>query len=217
MAQGAFSVVRGGNFWQGAAAGAFSSLAGSAFQAWCPIDIANSFGGVTAYSAVVGGAGAYLGGARSPAEILMGVAAGAMVGALNAALHPVERVDASKIKVDLEPKMAHINNKDAYTVRAALKHPDQVAKIVKAKYLQMYGVKLNISNSSLTNEIMLHAIAYKLTEFSFNPSSKASTYSDDFQAYINFHSSISDCGEGTFLGKVGDSNRWFWDLFSGNK
>ena len=62
-------------------------MAGSAFQAWCPIDIANSAVGVTAFSAVVGGAGAYLGGARNPAEILMGVAAGAMVGALNHALH----------------------------------------------------------------------------------------------------------------------------------
>jgi len=88
LAQGAFSVVRGGNFWQGAAAGAFSSLAGSAFGAWCPDNIANSAVGITAFSAVVGGAGAYLGGARSPAEILMGVAAGAMVGALNATLHP---------------------------------------------------------------------------------------------------------------------------------
>jgi len=87
LAQGAFSVARGGNFWQGAAAGAFSSLAGSAFGAWCPIDIRTSFVGVTAFSAVVGGAGAYLGGARSPAEILMGVAAGAMVGALNDGLH----------------------------------------------------------------------------------------------------------------------------------
>jgi len=76
---------------QGAAAGAFSSMAGSAFGAWCPDNIADSFGGVTAFSAVVGGAGAYLGGARSPAEILMGVAAGAMVGALNHGAHEMQR------------------------------------------------------------------------------------------------------------------------------
>ena len=51
--------------------------------------IANSFVGVTAFSAVMGGAGAYLGGARSPEEILMGVAAGAMTGALNHASHSI--------------------------------------------------------------------------------------------------------------------------------
>ena len=102
----AFSVVRGGNFWQGAAAGAFSSLAGSAFQAWCPIDIRTSFVGVTAFSAVVGGAGAYLGGARSPAEILMGVAAGAMVGALNHGLHLIQvkkSIDNAIIKAGFIP------------------------------------------------------------------------------------------------------------------
>jgi len=35
----------------------------------------------------MGGAGAFLGGARSPEEILMGVLAGAMTGALNAGIH----------------------------------------------------------------------------------------------------------------------------------
>ena len=60
-----------------------SSLGGSAFQAFCPPAIANSVIGVTAFSAVMGGAGAYLGGARSSEEILMGVVAGAMTGALN--------------------------------------------------------------------------------------------------------------------------------------
>jgi len=39
----------------------------------------------------MGGAGAYLGGARSPEEILMGVAAGAMTGALNAGLHEMQK------------------------------------------------------------------------------------------------------------------------------
>ena len=83
LAQGAFAVIRGGNFWQGAAAGLVSSLGGSAFQGFCPPAIANTFGAVTAFSAIMGGAGALLGGARSPEEILMGIAAGAMTGALN--------------------------------------------------------------------------------------------------------------------------------------
>lgn len=100
LAQGVFSVVRGGNFWQGAAAGLVSSLGGSAFQAWCPPAIATSFVGVTAFSAVMGGAGAYLGGARSPEEILMGVVAGAMTGALNAGLHQY----AEKLKAIAQAK-----------------------------------------------------------------------------------------------------------------
>lgn len=74
-----------------------SSLGGSAFQAFCPPAIANSFVGVTAFSAIMGGAGAYLGGARSPEEILMGIAAGAMTGALNAGIH---RIQSQKIKND---------------------------------------------------------------------------------------------------------------------
>ena len=108
LAQGAFAVIRGGNFWQGAAAGLVSSLGGSAFQAFCPPAIANSVIGVTAFSAIMGGAGAYLGGARSPEEILMGVAAGAMSGALNHELGAMRQRKSNTLEEKLANKLKNL-------------------------------------------------------------------------------------------------------------
>jgi RHS repeat-associated protein len=79
LAQGAFSAIRGGNFWQGAAAGLVSSLGGSAAGALRITD----FVGTVAVTSAMGGVGAMIGGAKSAEDILFGMAAGAMVGALN--------------------------------------------------------------------------------------------------------------------------------------
>jgi RHS repeat-associated protein len=187
LAQGTFSAIRGGNFWQGAAAGFVGSLGGTASGA---LGITDFFGTVAVTSAM-GGVGAVIGGARHTEDILFGMAAGAMVGALNFAEdHGAEKVDASKIKTIISKKEVQINNKDPYTLRAALKHPDQVAKIARERYTNSTGLKLDISTESLQNEIMYHAIAYKMY-------------------ILRSHTDIADCGESSV-----DTNRWFWNFFS---
>ena len=79
MAQGVFSAVRGGDFWQGAAAGFVSSLGGSAAGGLGITD----FMGTVAITSAMGGLGSVIGGAKSSENILFGIVAGAMVGALN--------------------------------------------------------------------------------------------------------------------------------------
>ena len=92
LTQGAFSALRGGNFWQGAAAGLFSSFGGSVSGAFG----VTGFFGTVAVTSAMGGVGAAIGGARSTEDILFGMAAGAMVGALNFAEHEIEE----KISLD---------------------------------------------------------------------------------------------------------------------
>ncbi len=77
LAQGGFSVMRGGDFWQGAAAGFVSSLAGSGAQR-----IGIHGWGMVGVSAFSGGAGAAIAGGKTE-DILFGVVCGAMVGVLN--------------------------------------------------------------------------------------------------------------------------------------
>ncbi len=77
LAQGGFSVMRGGDFWQGAAAGFVSSLAGSGAQR-----IGIHGWGMVGVSAFSGGAGAAIAGGKTE-DILFGVVCGAMVGMLN--------------------------------------------------------------------------------------------------------------------------------------
>lgn len=77
LAQGGFSVMRGGDFWQGAAAGFVSSLAGSAAQG-----VGIHGWGMVGVSAFSGGVGAAIAGGKAE-DILFGIVQGAMVGALN--------------------------------------------------------------------------------------------------------------------------------------
>jgi len=203
------SGVQGQNIWSGALSGAASSLGGTGLSA---LETEN-LGLLCAGNAVIGGTASVIGGGK----FANGAVTGAYTMLFNEIVHKDEKVDASKLSMTLSEKSVQINNKDEYTVRAALKHPDQVAAIVKTKYLQKYGVRLKISNSSLSNEIMYHALAYKLSSFMYDPSSKLQTYFESSIKFINVHSSISDCGEGTFFNqkKGEDTNRWFWDFFSG--
>ncbi len=77
LAQGGFSVMRGGDFWQGAAAGFVSSLAGSGAQR-----IGIHGWGMVGVSAFSGGVGAAIAGGKAE-DILFGVVCGATVGVLN--------------------------------------------------------------------------------------------------------------------------------------
>jgi len=84
-AQGGISELSGGDFWQGAAAGVFGSLGGSAFQAYGGA-LKNSVLGVVVFSALSGGIGAELSGG----DFWQGAATGAIVGVLNFAEHKKE-------------------------------------------------------------------------------------------------------------------------------
>ncbi len=77
FAQGGFSAIIGGDFWQGAAAGFVSSLAGSTAQG-----IGIHGWGMVGVSAASGGIGAAIVSGKAE-DILFGVVQGAMVGALN--------------------------------------------------------------------------------------------------------------------------------------
>ena len=79
LAQGGIALLREDDFWQGAAAGAFGSFGGS-FSGAAGI---TDFAGIVGVSTVMGGVGSVIAGARSPEEILFGMATGAVVGALN--------------------------------------------------------------------------------------------------------------------------------------
>jgi hypothetical protein len=71
--------LREDDFWQGAAAGALGSFGGS-FSGAAGI---TDFAGIVGVSTVMGGVGSVIAGARSPEEILFGMATGVVVGALN--------------------------------------------------------------------------------------------------------------------------------------
>ena len=77
-AQGGISELSGGDFWQGAAAGAFGSLGGSAFQAYGGVLKDNALG-VIGFSALSGGIGAELSGGN----FWQGASTGAVIGLLN--------------------------------------------------------------------------------------------------------------------------------------
>jgi RHS repeat-associated protein len=77
LAQGGFSAMRGGDFWQGAAAGFASSFVGSAAQG---VGIHGL--GMVGVSAASGGIGAAIAGGEAE-DILYGMVSGAMVGMLN--------------------------------------------------------------------------------------------------------------------------------------
>ena len=69
--------MRGGDFWQGAAAGFVSSFAGSAAQG-----VGIHGWGMVGVSAASGGIGVWIAGGKAE-EILFGIVQGAMVGMLN--------------------------------------------------------------------------------------------------------------------------------------
>jgi len=81
-AQGGISELSGGDFWQGAAAGVFGSLGGSAFQAYGGA-FKNSALGVVGFSALSGGIGAELSGG----DFWQGAATGATIGLFNHYYH----------------------------------------------------------------------------------------------------------------------------------
>ena len=89
LAQGGFSAMRGGNFWQGAAAGFISSLMGSGAQS-----IGIHGWGMVGVSAASGGVGAAIAGGKAE-DILFGIVQGAMVGALN---HMAGEISERKIE-----------------------------------------------------------------------------------------------------------------------
>ena len=73
-------MLRGGDFWQGAASGALGSIGVSIYggdNLWITVAIGS----------VSGGAGAVIGGAETAEDILFGMATGAIVGALNHSMH----------------------------------------------------------------------------------------------------------------------------------
>ena len=92
LTSGMFSEVLGGNFWQGAAAGAFSSLVGSATAG---MPIAAQIG----YSTLAGGVASK----RAGGKFWQGAVNGLMVSSLNHAMHAVGK--EVEMKKNLEAKM----------------------------------------------------------------------------------------------------------------
>lgn len=89
LVQGGFSVARGGDFWEGAAAGFASSFAGSLSQGvgidgWGMVGVSTGMGGVGA--AIAGG---------SAEDVLFGMVSGAMVGILN---HGADKAKSNRIE-----------------------------------------------------------------------------------------------------------------------
>lgn len=99
LAQGGFSAMRGGDFWQGAAAGFVSSLAGSGAQS-----IGIHGWGMVGVSAFSGGVGAAIAGGKAE-EILFGIVQGTMVGVLN---HKAGEVQQKKAVEDAQLKLKAI-------------------------------------------------------------------------------------------------------------
>jgi|GEM_PF-2095670 len=99
LAQGGFSAMRGGDFWQGAAAGFVSSLAGSGAQS-----IGIHGWGMVGVSAFSGGVGAAIAGGKAE-DILFGIVSGAMVGALN---HKAGEMQQKKAIEDAQIKLKAI-------------------------------------------------------------------------------------------------------------
>lgn len=102
LAQGGFSAMRGGDFWQGAAAGFVSSLAGSGAQS-----IGIHGWGMVGVSAFSGGVGAAIAGGKAE-EILFGIVSGAMVGALNHMAVEAAQKNAQKRIATLEAGIRNV-------------------------------------------------------------------------------------------------------------
>ena len=85
--------MRGGDFWQGAAAGFVSSLAGSGAQG-----VGIHGWGMVGVSAASGGIGAAIAGGKAE-DILFGIVQGAMVGALNHLAHERQKELTIKQKI----------------------------------------------------------------------------------------------------------------------
>ncbi len=94
--------MRGGDFWQGAAAGFVSSLAGSAAQG-----IGIHGWGMVGVSAFSGGVGAAIAGGKAE-DILFGIVQGAMVGALNHKAGETAEKKAQKRVVTLEAGIRNV-------------------------------------------------------------------------------------------------------------
>jgi RHS repeat-associated protein len=80
LAQGAMTAADGGNFWAGAASGAFGSISGHTLDALKVDFVVNNAFGVIAFSALNGGMGSVFAGG----DFWEGAKSGAIVGALNA-------------------------------------------------------------------------------------------------------------------------------------
>ncbi len=82
LSQGGLSAIQGGNFWQGAAAGAFSSALGSGLDA-------AKLGNILPFQAIAGGVGGGFGSWVAGGKFTDGIAQGMVVTVLNHALHVI--------------------------------------------------------------------------------------------------------------------------------
>ena len=87
LAQGAMTAADGGNFWAGAASGAFGSITGHTLDALHVDFVVNNPFGVVAFAAFSGGMGSVFAGG----DFWEGAKSGAIVGACNQTMHYIQK------------------------------------------------------------------------------------------------------------------------------
>jgi hypothetical protein len=186
LAQGVMTAADGGNFWSGAAAGAFGSISGHTLDALHVDFVANNPFGVVAFSAFSGGMGSVFAGG----DFLEGAKSGAMIGALNLGHDKIQR---------LSNKIQHASVQVAHKVKVAV----HKAMVATGKALE----KADRMITGLTNDSndptmgVAQKVAVSAAAYMPGPTAVSSVYTmTTGKSLISGHS------------VKGNVNRFFWPL-----
>jgi hypothetical protein len=186
LSNGTISHLSGGDFWQGAAAGAFSSLAGSAFEMYGG-SFANSNFGMYSFSAVSGGIGATIAGGN----FWEGAAKGIIIAGYNHLKHREGVKLLAKLAKHYEfggrnPYEINCDDLDFSGISRKVLGLKQVPYEIQWKNLQDYGI----------NEVSL---AFGNVGFVYQGNDQFSIVDDRFDFDLNIDASFKR-NAGTFVG-----------------
>lgn len=114
------------------------------------------------------------------------------------------------INILLEPGLIKVDSNSALWEFLMGKDLQKLASLtgeIKRKYKERYGVQLNILDSSLLVEILVHIYCHNLG-LKILPYLKTDLFIKFLKKLIE-RAQIVDCGE-----RHRDTNRWFWDLLA---
>lgn len=195
--------MRGGNFWQGAAAGLVSSLAGSAAQG-----VGIHGWGMVGISAASGGVGAWIAGGKAE-DILFGILQGAMVGALNHLQN--EKLLDSKIVILEDSEGAknngHMaiaggNDKKGWWLVSKYAKTDQDGNMIEGNFVSGNKSSQVKTPYKTFNELMKANTEYdKYISFSTTyGNSQRAINASYFESISDYHAMFANCGHAVSAG-----------------
>lgn len=128
-------------------------------------------------------------------------------------MNKVYELDGNKIKVSIEEGLIRLKSDKAlwlYLDGATIEKTMKLVQIIKTDYKTEFGPKLKISDNSLTVEIWAHVYSHYFGLL-IKRNNRIKCLKKLLVKVIK-RAEVIDCGERHL-----DTNRWFWDLFSGMK